>query len=48
MHFENVGYVTGALVVAAALYVVFCYNRLGRYLRDVRGIRGRSRELRKP
>jgi len=30
MHLEDFGYVIGALVVAAALYVVFYYNRLVR------------------
>ena len=30
MHLANFGYVIGALVVAAALYVVFYYNRLVR------------------
>jgi hypothetical protein len=30
MHLGNVGYVIGALVVVAALYVVFYYNRLVR------------------
>jgi LemA protein len=30
MPLENPGYLIGALLVAPALYVVFCYNRLVR------------------